>query len=80
MRHHYRRMSAAELSAALDQLDLSARQFARVSGAQPKRVIDWLEGREDIAPYVPVMLALMTLPGGIALARACAETYIDDSS
>lgn len=76
-RQRYRRMSAEELSQALDRIGLSARQFARLSGAQPKRVIYWLEDREDVAPYVPVLLALLEeLPEAMQIARDTADDYI----
>ena len=65
-----RRMTATEFSAALNQVGLGMREFAALTGANERSVERWLEGQQDIPPWVPIMCALFTLPGATALARA----------
>ncbi|MDZ7823090.1 MAG: hypothetical protein U5K75_02970 [Ahrensia sp.] len=75
-RYKYHRMTAASFSDALDSLGLSAGQFSRLCGARHERVIKWLDGLEDIPPHIPVMLALLKLPGATALAKKTADDSI----
>lgn len=75
-RYRYRRMSAGDLSRALNNLDLSLNDFSRIAGCAYKRAQQWVEGAEDIPPHVPVLLALMTLPGGKKRAAETALSYI----
>ena len=46
------RMTARELSKAMNALGLTARKLARISGARADRVEKWLRGEEDIPVYV----------------------------
>ena len=84
-RYHYRRMTPAELSAALDRLGLTVGQFSRIIGARyngpdDSTVQKWLSGKQEAPAYLPVLLALLALPGGVERARAVAETYIEEDS
>jgi hypothetical protein len=75
----YRRIAPADLSRALDRLNLTAGQFARLIGCQRRRVLWWLDGREDKegAPHhVAVMVELLALPGAMALARRITDAAI----
>lgn len=76
-RARYARMTPEDLSADLKRLGITANDFARISGAQYERVVKWLEGREDAPPWVPVVTALLALPGGLEKARETAAFYLE---
>jgi uncharacterized protein (DUF488 family) len=63
-------MTPAMLSAGLDETGLSMRQFARLTGAREDRVQKWLEGKEDIPPFVYCVLTMATIPAALAKALA----------
>lgn len=73
----YARMTPADFSADLKALSLTANDFARISGARFERVEKWLRGQEDIPPHVPVLTALLGLPGGIAKALEVVKFYVE---
>jgi hypothetical protein len=75
-RYKYNRMTPKDFSGDLNSLGLSAGQFSRLSGARYERVLKWLDGQEDIPPHVPVMLALLELPGAMAQAQRAVNFYI----
>lgn len=80
-RYSYRKMTPAEISAALDHVGLSVGQFSRIIGARyvgPKdsTVRDWLTGKKDAPAYLPALFALLALPDGVETAKAAAERYI----
>ncbi|WP_420408667.1 hypothetical protein [Hoeflea sp.] len=77
-RYRYARMTPEDMSDDLNTLKLSAGQFSRISGARHERVQKWLDGKEDIPPHIPVLLALMKLPGGMEKALETVEFYIED--
>lgn len=74
--NRYNRLTAKELSAALDDLKLTAGQFARLSGSQRKRVLQWLEGIEEIPHNVTVLLSLLKLPGSMKVALDITDEMI----
>ena len=51
-RYTYPRLSAQDLSQALNEFGMTARQLARVTGAAETNVLKWLEGQNDIPVYV----------------------------
>jgi transcriptional regulator with XRE-family HTH domain len=65
-------------AAALDQVDLTMRQFARLSGMFLSRVERMLQGAEgaDIPHMVNVLLALLTLLGAMERAKAATDAMI----
>lgn len=75
-RYQYRRMTAEEFGAALNDLDMSLNDFVRIAGCAYRRARLWVEGKEDIPPYVPVLLSLMTLPGGRERALETALSFV----
>jgi DNA-binding transcriptional regulator YiaG len=75
-RYKYNRMTPQDMSADLDTLNLTAGQFSRISGARHERVQKWLSGEEDIPPHVPVLLALLELPGAMIKAQTVVDFYI----
>ena len=77
-RYTFARMTPGDLSRDLHQIGISAGQFARLGVAGDKRIKEWLEGKEDIPPWVPVLLDLMKLPGAPERARATAEHYLTE--
>lgn len=84
-RYRYRRMTPAEISAALEALGLTVGQFSRIIGARyngpdDSTVQKWLDGVQDAPTYIPALLALMARPGGVETARKAAEMYIEEDS
>lgn len=80
-RYQYRRMTPAEISAALDRTGLTVGQFSRIIGARyngpdDSTVQKWLDNRQDAPTYLPALFALLTAPGGVERAREAAERYI----
>jgi hypothetical protein len=47
---------------------LSARQFALLTGSDPRRVDRWKAGDEEAPHWVAVLLALFTVPGNLEMA------------
>lgn len=84
-RYTYRRMDPGDLSAALDGLGLSVGQFSRLIGARyvgpdDSTVRKWLEGKQDIPAYMPVLIALLQRPGAVEIARKVIEKYLETNS
>lgn len=75
------RMTAEQLSAALDQIGLTTAAVALLTGAQRNTVEAWLKPEHDPRAMRPPFwltswLALMTLPGAPAMAEAVAKRYL----
>jgi hypothetical protein len=84
-RYKYRKMTPAEISAALDRIDLSVGQFSRLIGARyagpnDSTVQKWLSGKQDAPTYLPALFALLALPDGVETARKAAEAFIEEDS
>jgi DNA-binding transcriptional regulator YiaG len=78
-------MPPAEISAALDALDLTVGQFSRMIGAryngpEDSTVQKWLDGKLDPPTHLPALLALLALPCGVETAKKAAEAYIEEDS
>lgn len=70
-RYDYQRMTAAEFKADLDELGWTEGTFAGMFGSTPRRVKDYIEGRENIPIWVPVVLhVLKTVPGALGASRS----------
>lgn len=67
-KYAYRRIDAAELSARLEYLGLSARELARLSATSEDRVIKWLTGKEDVDPKIDLLTFLLLHPEDNTLA------------
>ena len=65
------------ISRTIDELGISASQFARLTGARRDNVLAWLSGEND-APHWPlfVLQALVTIPGAYAKARKLADACV----
>ena len=74
--YRFRRISGAEFSAALQLVGLTAGQFCRLTGSNPKRVGQWLNDEEECPPWVPPFLAALSVPGGMEAARGRAEALL----
>lgn len=84
-RYTYRKMTPAEISAALDRTSLTVGQFSRIIGARyngpdDSTVQKWLDNRQDAPTYLPALFALLSAPGGVERAREAAERYIEEDS
>lgn len=77
-RYYYHRMRGDDLRHTLGDLDLSYAEFARLSGAQERRVAQWVHGQEDVPHHIRVFCMLMCLPGAVDITRqltdACEAT------
>jgi hypothetical protein len=76
-RIHFRRITPAQLQKAFDDIGLTILRFAWLSGAREDRVRKWLTGHEDIPPYVPVLLAVLTVPGALVVAERVAQSLTE---
>lgn len=79
-RFTYRRLEPETFEMALQTVGISAREFAKLSGAPHHRVGQWLRGENDIPPWVMVFMTMLTVPKALDIARAAAnETIIRDN-
>lgn len=67
-KHGTVRLGGADLAFALRSADLSPTQFARIFGTKQARVLDWIDGAEDIPHAARILLALLHLPGARKMA------------
>lgn len=72
-KRNYRRMTGAELAVALAELELSPSEFATIDGTSQQRVMQWIDGEEDIPYHVTVLIALLRLPDGVEMAWSTTE-------
>lgn len=73
-------MTGDEIAAALDRLGMQPKAFARIFGMDARRVARILadEPGADAPPWIPIALALLTLPGALGLARQTAAEHITE--
>lgn len=64
-----RRLSPEQLQGALIELGLSPEMLATLLSTRVERIRTWLSGAEDIPVYLDVLMGLLSLPGGPAMAR-----------
>lgn len=72
----YDRMTGEEFRTAMDQALVPQKAFARIFGVDPRVTERWYKGEQDIPVWVPIALALMSEPAGIAIARREAAEWI----
>jgi len=77
-RYYYHRMRGDDLRQTLGDLELSYSEFARLTGAQERRIGQWIHGHEDIPHHIRVMCMLMCLPGAIDITRQLTDACEDD--
>ncbi|KFL31439.1 hypothetical protein JP75_07750 [Devosia riboflavina] len=73
-------MTPEQFSAALNQNKLTLREFCRLTGTGVKTAERWLADEKDIPNWVPVTLALFTLPGALPMASAVAQKFAKEES
>lgn len=75
--NRYRRMTPRELSEAIDKLGLSAGKIARLTGNQRKRILQWLEGTEEI-PHIfhALVRVMLEFDDGVSFLLDLANEYI----
>lgn len=76
MRYQYDRMNPRQLSDALNHLGLTMSQFCKHTGYSERKMEYWLKGEEPIPATMPVMVALMLLPGGLERAIEVSNHFI----
>lgn len=80
-RFEYKRMTAAEFSAALTEAAMKPNTFARLFGVDSRTVRRWLAGTFEIPPWVDVVLRLLVTAGGAHgwLRKAASEVIVRDN-
>lgn len=80
-RYDYRRMTADDFRADLDNIGMPPMAFGRIFGFEEKRIRQWMSGEQDVPIWVfPVMQILKNVPGAIPEARqAAAEMIVKDN-
>ncbi len=66
-KHGYRRMGGAELAVELERFGISPSQFAGVYGTKQTRVLNWIDGAEDIPHSAHLLIALCNVPGALKM-------------
>jgi hypothetical protein len=73
----YKRLSGGDLAGRLAELQLSPTEFSRIWGTDQRRVMSWIDGDQDIPYAVGPFLEMLSLPGGLQVARRMADEAID---
>lgn len=68
-------MTPEQFSLGLREHQLTLREFCRLTGTNIKTAERWLSDEKDIPHWVPVFLALLTLPGALQMARTVAQHF-----
>lgn len=76
------RMEPEDFSADLEEIGLDTGGFAEITGSNRMKVINWLRDPshkrfEDIPAWVPVMTALLKMPGALDVAWRTAAFYAE---
>lgn len=71
--YRFSRMTAEEFSAALETHQMTPNQFRRIYGPGTATVAKWIEGIDEIPPWVAAVVATWAIPGVLEAARAEAE-------
>lgn len=79
-RFEYVRMTGEEFTADLEEIGMSVKTFARLTGSIAERVQKWADGAEDVPTWVPVLTAIFkNVDGAVIEARQeAAERIIRD--
>lgn len=75
-RYIYQRMTAEQLSTAMDELGLSKWQLIRLTGSSERKVDAWLDGKEDIPHWVLVLCSVLTVPGAMEIAKRVTDHVV----
>lgn len=71
--YRFTRLSPAEVSAGLDEFQMSVGDYCRVTGTGPKTVQKWLDGEEEPPHQVAANFATWRVPGALKAAIDEAE-------
>jgi len=75
----YKPLEPNQISQGLSEVGISAAHFADLTGSNPRRVERWCTGEEAGPPHwVPVMLALLLLPGALEAAEGIGDALSPD--
>ena len=66
----YRRMGGAELAVALKELGITPAQLSAIYGTTMKRVLQWIDGDNDIPHVLNLLIAMLAVPGMKTLATS----------
>lgn len=76
-RYTYDKLTPEQLSAGLNEANVSLHQFCRLTGSDPRRVERWLAGQEDGPPlWVAMVLIALTVPESRSKLLAYADTAV----
>lgn len=73
-RHGYKRMGGAQFAVGLKELDISPATFAAFYGTAQRRVLQWIDGEEDIPHPVNLLLTVLAVPGMKTLVQQFTNT------
>lgn len=76
-RFQYTHLTGEEFETALNDIDMSTTTFARLVGADIRRVDRWYAGKYEIPHYVALVLQLLKIPGAKGIARMVAAAMIE---
>lgn len=77
-KHGYRKMGGAELAVAIQKLGISPAQLAGICGTMQSRVLDWIDGKDQIPHTVSLILAMCHVSGVLPMiVKFTNETIID---
>ena len=62
-RHGYKRLGGAQFAVSLKELSISPANFAAYFGTSQRRVLQWIDGEEDIPHAAHVLLTVLAVPG-----------------
>jgi len=62
-RHGYKRLGGAQLAVGLKELEISPANFAAFFGTSQKRVLQWIDGEEDVPHSAHLLLTVLAVPG-----------------
>jgi len=68
-KHGYVKMTGAELSVAMKELEISPSQLAAHLGTNQQRVMAWMDGEQDIPHTVHLIIELMKLPDMVPIVQ-----------
>lgn len=77
-RYRYERITGKMLSDALNGLGITAGQFARLTGADHRRVQRWMDDEQDIPHHVALICALLAIPSAMEKGRKFADLMIKE--
>jgi hypothetical protein len=79
-RYTYQSLTGRQLSAGLDEVGITLRQFCRITGSDERRVQRWISGEEPTIPmWVGSLLAALTVPAAMDRVKAYADAVVTDA-